>query len=227
MIEICRAEGVGWEEIDPRQQAILIALQLGDVLPRRLHLSDAEKFRGAKMLREEQRHAFLLQHHLLRVFLARWLNCLPEAVLFRQQPFGKLYVADSDLHFNISRSGRHLAFYFGAEPGGVDIEARRSAHEYGDVVATYFHSNERRMQHGDDDFFIIWTRKEALLKTIGSGLRDDLSALDCSLDQVLIDGQSCALASHVAQRAVISLGLLSYQPEQCLYLELDECLSPN
>jgi 4'-phosphopantetheinyl transferase len=143
-------------------------------------LSADEAARADRFLRREDRDRFIRSHQALRYILAGYLDRSPEAVRFRIGPPGKpeLDVPDQDaLHFNLSHSGRHALI--GVADGisiGVDVEAIRPFGDPMAVARAHFHPGEiadlARLSGAAREaaFFACWTRKEAVVKALGTGL---------------------------------------------------------
>lgn len=100
---------------------------------------------------------------------------------------------DSGIDFNIAHSGE-LVICCGTDSGkiGVDIERVKEIDlaEYND----HFTANEWDIIRNYPDvlngFFNFWTRKEAVLKAIGTGFHTPLSSVDVAHDDVNYDGIS-------------------------------------
>ncbi|MBS1532339.1 MAG: 4'-phosphopantetheinyl transferase superfamily protein [Bacteroidetes bacterium] len=98
---------------------------------------------------------------------------------------------DNGADFNISHSGDRVVCC-GTTSGmvGVDIEQVKAINldEYPD----YFTQNEWEYIHGHADefegFYNLWTRKEAVLKAIGTGFHTPLNSVDVVNDIVKYDG---------------------------------------
>lgn len=92
--------------------------------------------------------------------------------------YGKPYLQETDIHFNISHSGDLKILAIAETPVGVDIEKVRKA----DLrVAKRFCENEYNYiteKDSEHRFFEIWTKKEAYLKYKGTGLRGGLDSFD-------------------------------------------------
>ncbi|HTI57915.1 4'-phosphopantetheinyl transferase family protein [Mucilaginibacter sp.] len=98
---------------------------------------------------------------------------------------------DNNFDFNIAHSG-NFAICCGTDAGkvGIDIEQVKpiNLNDYID----HFTNNEWRVIRSYQDivkgFYIFWTRKEALLKAIGTGFHTPLSSVEVSGDTVTYDG---------------------------------------
>jgi hypothetical protein len=70
--------------------------------------------------------------------------------------------------FNISHSANYVVCAIADSPVGIDIEGGRKVNR--SVAKRYFTEEEIESIHSDEDFFKIWTFKEALGKYTGEGL---------------------------------------------------------
>lgn len=98
----------------------------------------------------------------------------PEMV---EQEGGKPMLKDHpEIHFNLSHCKAGVACVVGDEPVGVDIERVR---KYNESLAHHT-MNDKELQEIEAStdkaraFIRLWTRKEALLKLTGEGIRSDL-----------------------------------------------------
>lgn len=122
------------------------------------------------------------------------------------------------LHFNISHSAELAVFVCGEDPMGIDIE-KNTAQDYTEMAA-WFHPEEQAFIWEAPDtgsaFYTIWTRKEALLKAVGTGIVNGLSHVSCLGERVDFQGKSwyfykisihedytCCLCAPVAPNASI------------------------
>ncbi|MFB9775977.1 4'-phosphopantetheinyl transferase family protein [Brevibacterium otitidis] len=126
------------------------------------------------------------RERISRLVLACHLQVKPEAVQLSADGRGApvLHIADEPGPcVSFARSGGLLAIATADTLLGVDIEVRASAQTAADVT-TLLHPHEQDVISGADPqlhaavFTQIWTRKEALLKAYGTGLRRELAADD-------------------------------------------------
>ncbi|MBL7923170.1 MAG: 4'-phosphopantetheinyl transferase superfamily protein [Bacteroidia bacterium] len=196
---------------DPRMQPVLLAGEVPDTMPEPLFLQADEQQRAARLLRPALRKTYQVQHHLLRQYLSGFLGVAPLSLDFETNPFGKPSLKTEKIRFSLSRSGNTMAFYFGPGEAGIDIEIIRDAGRYEGIARQHFHPSEQALIKNSLDFFTIWTRKEALLKAIGTGLTERLSAFDVSAG--LVEAHSClyTIDSYRLPEAVISLAVPAAQ----------------
>ncbi len=153
-------------------------------------LDDHERGRTARYHFAPDRIRYSTCHANMRRILASYLGLLPESLVFREGPGGKpqlvLGQADLDLRFNLSHSKSIalLAVALGMEVG-VDVEDVRPI-ETG-VAERFFSAAElasMKPLRGEEwmyAFYRCWTRKEAILKAEGVGLRIPLDSFDVSV----------------------------------------------
>lgn len=161
---------------------------------RRLHglLSDDELARADRYKLERVRRRFVAGRGQLRQVLARYLNARPEEIQFRYEPLGKPFLAapwdQSALQFNLSDSHEMaLCSVTSQHPLGADVERVRDVVNFDDLARRFFAESEigliDRLERREKliGFFNCWTRKEAYLKAVGSGLTFPLNKLEVSV----------------------------------------------
>jgi 4'-phosphopantetheinyl transferase len=134
------------------------------------------------------RRRFAAGRAFLRSVLAGYLDVASERVAFERGPAGKPRLGDrtggaAPLEFNLSHAGEHAlcAAAWGVELG-VDLEWIDPRIDPDEVAASCFAPQElhdlRRLDPGRRRraFFTAWTRKEALVKGLGTGLSTPLAA---------------------------------------------------
>lgn len=143
-------------------------------------LSPDEAARAAKFYFDRDRRRFVVGRGVLRVLLARYLDCPPDDIAFTYGSSGKPALAglpDEPLHFNLAHS-EGLAVYAFTRVGevGVDLERVRDLPDWEYIASTCFSPADRARVNGADgderrvEFFRAWTRQEALLKATGDGM---------------------------------------------------------
>lgn len=146
-------------------------------------LSADERGKLARFHRQEDRERFLIGRGVLRRLLGARLRLPPGEVAFVYGPWGKPTLAPehaphSAIHFNVSHSGDLILIALAGHPIGIDVEEVRPEMEWRDLVASVFPAG------ADPDgpstppasaiqFFRAWTRREAALKAVGTGLGGD------------------------------------------------------
>lgn len=143
-------------------------------------LSDAEERRAARFARATDRNAFVVGRGALRTLVAGYTGKRAETIEFDAGPNGKPRVPPDgrlDLRFNLSHSGEIVVLGFAVgDEVGVDVEQLRGFAARDELVCRFFTPRERDsyFAEAEDDrdacFFRLWTRKEAIVKAMGTGL---------------------------------------------------------
>jgi 4'-phosphopantetheinyl transferase len=153
------------------------------------YLDDAEKGTALGFKNDQSKKQFILAHSMLRYLLSGLLNCPLDEIIFDLSSSKKPFIRHphTSLHFNISHSGSKVIIALHAEEEiGVDIERKDNRFDYPAFAAAHFSTGEKKListQHQSEaieNFYAVWTRKEAWLKLTGEGLTDNLFAYDVS-----------------------------------------------
>jgi 4'-phosphopantetheinyl transferase len=137
-------------------------------------LTPAESDRAARFHFEVDRRRSIVARAALRHLLSRHLDIEPRQFCFELGESGKPFLPQSDIKFNISHSGDVVAIALAADKVGIDIEAKHEIAEMAALAARFFSRDEaervRAARDASDQFFRIWTMKEAIVKSAGLGL---------------------------------------------------------
>ncbi len=147
-------------------------------------LSTAERERSAKFRRDRDRQAFIARRVFLREILARYLGADPAAIEFVRGEFGKPRVKGAGLHFSASHSsGLALIAVSRTLEIGVDVERIDPEIDRENVARHFFCGGEIHVADASaEEFFRIWTRKEAYVKAMGVGFSLAPETFDVSMD---------------------------------------------
>ncbi len=151
-------------------------------------LSPDEKARAMRFRFATHRDRYISGRSFLRLTLARYVETAPERLDFEYTHFGKPFLKDSKIRFNLSHSEDLgvLAITLGREIG-VDVERIRQQKDILNVAERFFAAPERAALRSlpaperAAGFYRCWTRKEAYIKARGDGLSLDLNSFVVSL----------------------------------------------
>jgi 4'-phosphopantetheinyl transferase len=156
-------------------------------------LDDAESLRAARRRSHIDRRRFIAAHVALRVVLAELLDVMPREIEYvvdgNRKPFLAPHLNAGAWQFNLSHSGnRGMIAVTSGRRIGVDVEVADKP--YGDLVgiAKSFSAIERAQlgavpaDEAAMAFYRCWTRKEAFLKAIGTGVSGRMDAFSVSAD---------------------------------------------
>lgn len=172
-------------------------------------LDASERARGDRFLRPEDRARFIVSHAALRVILAETCAGAPAEIRWRTGAAGKPILAEPGgypVEFNLSHSGtRALVGVAGPAAIGVDIELIRPIPDAVRIARMHFAPDEAAsLAELPPDailpvFFGLWTRKEAVVKALGTGLSLPLDRFSVTLPpaapRLLRDAEGWTLAA--------------------------------
>ncbi len=170
-----------WEDIDGQVDRIS---DFWSILPR------DERMRAERFRRERHRERFIVVRGRLREILSGYLNVLPGKIRFFSASGGKPALKEENrrILFNLSHSGgRALCAVSGGREVGVDVETVRPKPKAAALVNRFFSAVEKAAFEKLDSteklgaFYAGWTRKEAYVKALGTGLRFPLDRFHVSL----------------------------------------------
>ncbi|WP_053055698.1 4'-phosphopantetheinyl transferase family protein [Streptomyces malaysiense] len=150
-------------------------------------LDASERERSASFARPEDRGRFTAAHGTLRAVLGSYLGVPPAEIRYAREtcpccggPHGRpaLLGFPADLHFSLSHRSDLVLIGVAGEPIGVDVELVPDIGGSGEL-ALMLHPDEQREAWALDPVrrpqavARLWTRKEAYLKGLGTGLGRD------------------------------------------------------
>ena len=154
-------------------------------------LDEPERARAARFMRAADRAQFVASHAALRFLLAARLAGAPSDVRFAVGAGGKPELVggtQEHLAFNLSHSGdRALIGLTSGVPIGVDVEAVRPLPDAVRIARAHFAADEAATLAAqprdalEATFFGLWTRKEATVKALGTGLSLPLDRFSVTL----------------------------------------------
>jgi 4'-phosphopantetheinyl transferase len=148
-------------------------------------LDDAERRRAAAYLRPELGSRFTAARGVLRLVLSRYLDCAADRLAFATAEYGKPYLASpsngdqlAPPRFNVSHSGQQAVYAISPQfELGVDVEQVRPIARLPGLVRQVCSPHEQALFQALPEtaqlpwFLRVWTRKEAVSKAVGEGLR--------------------------------------------------------
>jgi 4'-phosphopantetheinyl transferase len=162
-------------EITPIEESRLFAL---------LTDADIEGIARHPVLRRNQ----LLARAWRRELLAHAVDVKPELLVFEKEEHGKPFLANHNISFNISHSQNAFSMVWSLDEIqlGIDIEDKNKKRQQQTLAARTFDSAEMKAwqnskllpNQAHEQWLKTWTRKEAVLKAHGLGIRLDLNTLN-------------------------------------------------
>lgn len=118
---------------------------------------------------------------------------ITDASRIRYNLYGKPFLSDSSVYFNLSHSGDYIVLAVDEKEVGIDIEKIET---YSDGIAKkcFVPEEYSLLKHRKEDnlFYALWTAKESVMKACGKGLQmppESFSVLPVEDGPHLIDGK--------------------------------------
>jgi 4'-phosphopantetheinyl transferase len=154
-------------------------------------LDPGERARAERFHFPRDRGRFVAAHATLRTILGLYTEQAPDRLEFDTGPYGKpalrLAAGAPPLRFNLSRSAGIGVVGIGlVEELGIDVERVRPLEDGLAIAEQMFTEEEHRALRAIPErdqpaaFFRYWTRKEAVVKSLGLGLSHPLDAFSLS-----------------------------------------------
>jgi 4'-phosphopantetheinyl transferase len=188
-----------------------------DILPREVRLwwssvQSAESSRSAvlRLLSADERgraerfqvqgagQRFVAARAMLRLILSRFSGVEPNRLTFAYGDHGKPRLASGLPHFSLSHSGNTIVVAVADDELGVDVEERRelaNASRLARRICTPRELEKLRMAPAQDFSTLLlefWTAKEAILKTLGTGISGGMQSVE-----VEVHSESQSMAARV------------------------------
>ena len=164
-------------------------------------LTSSEREIAGRFRFDGDRNRFAAGRHALRLLISKYLSVNPEQISIIAQKGQKPFIdfPSCDIHFNISHSGDLILIAFSKRELGIDIEQRNPDFDFYDMLGEHFNTAEKLFISGRGDqvksFYHLWTRKEALAKALGRGLRENLIVFNTLEDLLELDNKAWKLES--------------------------------
>ncbi|MEI6047785.1 MAG: 4'-phosphopantetheinyl transferase superfamily protein [Bacteroidota bacterium] len=160
------------------------------------YINNKEKLRADKFQFDNDRETYISCHALLRLILAKKLNSNPLELSFINGINNKPGLTGNPIYFNISHTRESFAIAISKNLSvGIDLENINLNLNIHSIMKNYFSNTEREFilsadSETVDRFILLWTRKEALLKALGTGILNNLAGIEVSGKKNYIDNKS-------------------------------------
>ena len=163
-------------------------LKFSDVKELYLKVSEERKKRIDRYKIEEDKVRGVISQSLIMKMLTQELNMDPSDIVIKKNEYGKPFIEDIDIYFNVSHSGHWVVGAIDKKPIGIDIEEIKER-GYKKLAKRFFTEDENNYILEEDSlnrFFRIWTMKESYIKTDGRGMSIPLNTYSIKFDSELI-----------------------------------------
>ena len=152
-------------------------------------LSEEERKRASRFLKDQDRHYFVVARGLLRELSGQYCRCSASEIKISYHPLGKPYLLNNTaIQFNLSHAGDKVLFAFSKQVIGVDLEYKQRKISIEEIAKRFFSKVEYcelmslPPEQQSDGFFKVWTCKEAFIKAQGSGIYYGLNQFDVNVN---------------------------------------------
>lgn len=147
-------------------------------------LLDSKELERYNKLHPRHKHRYLISHAACRNILEKYTSIPAEKIVFITNNFGKPGIKQTPpVYFNLSHSHDMAALAISSHSNiGIDIEYLKKKPSWLKLARRFFSNDEVNFLQSQPEtrqltqFFQIWTRKEAYIKAIGTGLNTPLSS---------------------------------------------------
>ncbi len=150
------------------------------------YLNPEERSRSDRYYKEKDRIQFIICRSILKFVLAAYTKLDVKSIHFDSHFNKKPYLSTHPcLCFNISHSEDFAVIAISLNEVGIDIEYIAKDFTFSDLLPDVFNNTEvlaiQNTANQKHTFYKLWTRKEALVKSLGTGIDDDFKNIP-SLD---------------------------------------------
>jgi len=199
-------------------------------------LSENEKARVSRLKNRTVAEGWVIAHGILRLVLGQLLQIAPQKLKFEENRYQKpflSYPSNSGISFNISHSGSLLLIGLAREKQiGVDLEVIDAARDFSAIAPLVFSPMEQGLlahsRYPLQDFYALWTAKEAILKAAGRGFSfpprqvqltiKNTALTIVNLPVALSKDSACALASFQPGKDYAAAVAILNEPSSDLHI---------
>ena len=148
------------------------------------YINKDDQLRAERQHNSTDKKTILICYTMLRQILAGKLGINPADVKYTVSEKGKPRIAGDEVYFNITHTRDAFALAVSeSSPVGIDLEKVNKNFSFEPVVKRFFSVEEAGFILNPDVesrelFFMLWTRKEALLKSFGTGILPHISHIE-------------------------------------------------
>ena len=148
-------------------------------------LNKAEHKRANSYYRQKDKDRFIVSRIALRQLLGKYIEQQPQDIVFAIGHNKKPFIQNTErpVYYNVSHSGDKILIAISDKEVGIDVEHKLPDFDYEEIIPTCFSAEEAHHIRSSKDprhtFYLLWTRKEALLKATAKGVDDDLISIQC------------------------------------------------
>ena len=144
-------------------------------------LDEEKREQYLRTTNENRKKALLVSHGFLKEKVSELFGIKKENLIFAVSENGKPFCkSHNDIYFSVSHSGDFFAVAISKKEVGIDIELLKNPTEK--LIKRVCSDNEKKLidasKNKSETFTEIWTKKEAYLKALGTGIDRELKSVD-------------------------------------------------
>lgn len=152
-------------------------------------LSEAELIKANRYAQIKDKKRHIVSRYALRNILSDFTGTEASSIQFHYTADKKPYL--KEIEFNVTHSNNAILIAVSDQLVGIDMEYINKNFDYKILIPTVFNQPEQQFIDSGLNklicFYLLWTRKEALLKATGEGLTDTMNQVN-SLQPVVTRG---------------------------------------
>jgi 4'-phosphopantetheinyl transferase len=144
-------------------------------------LSKDEKIVANRFRFPRDQYRYITSHYILRHVLGSYINCDASLIEIESTKFGKPFLnpkyGNQHVYFNLTHSQDLMCLILSKRyEVGIDLEYMNKEIDWLKIANVYYSNEEvfflKNMPKSKQlkEFYNLWTKKEAMLKTLGTGL---------------------------------------------------------
>ncbi|MBQ4353742.1 MAG: 4'-phosphopantetheinyl transferase superfamily protein [Clostridia bacterium] len=130
---------------------------------------------------------------------------LPASAFSVHRESGKkpYFTSHPDLHFSVSHSESLWCCLFAGRECGLDVQFQKSGIRHFRLAQRWFHPREAEKICTEQDFYRIWSRKEAFVKALGIGIDPQFKTFDAAADLVSL-GETALFVRNLSLPGILN-----------------------
>ncbi len=170
------------------------------------YLSPAEKTKSQELIAPKIKFQYIFSRATLRKILKFYLGVDAK---IEHERYGKPYLLNGSLHFNLAHSNRWLAVALSCNHAvGVDIEEILEVPEIDQMEGLYSFEEDCKSSFKENkliNFYFSWTKRESIAKALGVGIgAKNLDLLNFKAPTNVSVRQTCIDDSYVLATTVLT-----------------------
>ncbi|MDO4187516.1 MAG: 4'-phosphopantetheinyl transferase superfamily protein [Lachnospiraceae bacterium] len=146
------------------------------------HVSSARLEKTSKLKTDADKKRSVCVEYLLNEMINEVVEGIEVPVMLTYDEKGKPHIYDNDgkdaIQFSLSHSGDYVACIVSDRECGIDIEKHSDRRDYEKIAKRICTESELKMIKSSEEFYDLWTLKEAILKATGMGLSLDMRKVE-------------------------------------------------